>query len=338
MKRLGRILLVSLLALVAVAVVAITLTIGWRPFIGPRARPLTAKKYEATPQRLERGRYIFNASSACVDCHSEHDLAKPDHPVMAGREGAGQVMPFDDLPGRIVASNLTSDAATGAGTWTDDQLGRAIREGIGHDGRPLFPMMPYQHYRVMSDEDLASVVVYIRSLPPVRHALPETEVIFPVKYLIRSVPQPVTVAIAGPDATADPVRRGKYLANEAGCSDCHTPMVRGETIAGMEYAGGQVFHGAWGPAVSANITPDVTGISYYDETLFIQALRTGYVRARKLDALMPYEQYKGMTDEDLKAVFAYLRTVKPVKHRVDNAEPPSYCKLCRAKHGAGDQN
>ncbi len=83
-----------------------------------------------------------------------------------------------------MASNLTPDPETGAGSWTDDQLARAIREGVGHDGRALFPIMPYQRYRNMSDEDLASVVVYLRSLPAVHNRLPATEIIFPVKYLI----------------------------------------------------------------------------------------------------------------------------------------------------------
>jgi mono/diheme cytochrome c family protein len=337
MKKLGKILLRSLPALVILLSVAITFTIGWRPFIGPRTRALTARKFESTPQRLERGRYLFNHAIACIDCHSGHDNASPDHPVLANMQGAGEVMPFDDLPGRVVASNLTPDPDTGAGTWTDDQLARAIREGIGHDGRTLFPMMPYEHYRHMSDEDLASIVVYIRSLTPVRNPLPKTEIIFPVRYLIRSVPEPITTPVSPPDP-ADQLQRGSYLVNVAGCIDCHTPMDKGQPLPGMDYAGGQVFSGKWGRTVSANITPDPSGIGYYDEALFIQVFRTGYVKARKLDALMPTEQYKGITDDDLKAMFAYLRTLKPVKHRVDNTEPPTYCKLCRAKHGAGDQN
>jgi len=333
MRLLGKI----LVGLVALLIVAISATIGWRPFIGPRARALTARRFEATPQRLERGRYLFNHAVACVDCHSGHDASTSDHLVLANMQGAGEVMPFDDLPGRIVASNLTPDRETGAGTWTDDQLARAIREGIGHDGRALFPMMPYQHYKHMSDEDLASVVVYIRSLEPVRNQLPPTEIIFPVKYLIRSAPEPVSAPVSSPDP-ADRVQWGAYLVNLGGCIDCHTRMDQGQPLPGLDYAGGQVFAGKWGKTVSANITPDPSGISYYDEALFIQVIRTGYVKARKLDALMPTEQYKGMTDDDLRAIFAYLRTLKPVKHRVDNTLPPTYCKLCRAMHGAGDQN
>lgn len=333
MKLLGKI----LLGLAVLLIVAISATIGWRPIIGPRTRALTTRKFEATPQRLERGRYLFNHAFACVDCHSGHDTVNPDHLVLANMQGAGEVMPFDDLPGRVVASNITPDADTGAGAWTDDQLARAIREGIGDDGRTLFPMMPYEHYKRMSDEDLAAVVVYIRSLTPVRNQLPPTEIIFPVKYLIRSVPEPVTAPVSAPDPS-DRLRWGAYLVNLGGCSDCHTPMDKGQPLPGLEYAGGQVFTGKWGRTVSGNITPDPSGIGYYDEVLFIQVFRTGYVKARKLDALMPTEQYKGITDDDLKAMFAYLRTLKPVKHRVDNTEAPTFCKLCRAKHGGGNQN
>jgi len=337
MGRLAKILLGSVVVLVCLLAAAITFTIGWRPIIGPKMRPVTSRKFEVTPQSLERGRYIFNSSSACVDCHSEHDLTKPDHPVLENMQGAGEVMPFSNLPGRVVASNLTPDLGTGTGSWTDDELARAIREGVRKDGQALFPMMPYEHYRHMSDEDLASVVVYLRSLPPVRHPLPKTEIIFPVKYLIRSVPQPVTAPVSAPDSS-NQVPYGAYRVELAGCIDCHSPMDKGQPLPGMDFAGGQVFTGKWGNTVSPNITPDASGIGYYDEALFLQVMRTGYVKARKLDALMPVEQYKGMTDEDLKAIFAYLRTLRPIHHRVDNSLPPTYCKLCRSKHGAGDQN
>jgi len=90
--------------------------------------------------------------------------------------------------------------------------------------------------------------------------------------------------------------------------------------------------------VSANITSDPSGIGYYSEATFITALRTGYVGARPLNSIMPWGSFKNLTDDDLKAVFAYLRSVPPVKHRVDNSLPATYCKLCKQKHGAGDQN
>jgi predicted HAD superfamily phosphohydrolase len=89
---------------------------------------------------------------------------------------------------------------------------------------------------------------------------------------------------------------------------------------------------------SLNITPDATGISYYDEALFIEMMRTGHVKARQLSPIMPWASYRNMNDEDLKAIFAYLRTLKAVRHRVDNTETPTECKLCRQRHGLGDSN
>ena len=189
MKKLGKILLYLGLAVALLLVAVIILTIGWRPFIGPKARALTAQKFDSTPQRLQRGRYLAELTG-CAVCHSQHDWSMHGAPITPGTEASGQWFNMPDLPGRVVASNLTPDPETGAGTWTDDQLARAIREGIGHDGRALFPMMPYESFRKMSDEDVASIVVYLRSLPPVHSQLPNTEIIFPVKYLIRSVPEP----------------------------------------------------------------------------------------------------------------------------------------------------
>lgn len=336
MKKLGKILLYLGIAVALLLIARISLTIGWRPFIGPRARPLTSRKFEATPQRLKRGRYIFDLGG-CGGCHSQHDWNTHGAPVIPGTEAGGQWLNMADLPGRVVAPNLTPDVETGIGGLTDDQVARAIREGIGPDGRALFPMMPYESFRNMSDEDLASVVVYLRSLPPVRSQLAKTEIIFPVKYLIRSAPEPVTTPVASPDPS-DRITYGQYLVTLGGCRDCHTPQERGQLVAGFEYAGGLLMRGPWGDVSTANITPDASGISYYDEAMFLEAMRTGYVKARKLNSIMPFGAFKNLTDDDLKAIFAYLRTVKPVKHRVDNTAPPTYCKLCRQKHGGGDQN
>ena len=337
MKMLGKILLGALITLAVLLVVGISFTIGWRPFIGPRARALTARKFESTPQRLERGQYLANGVSGCIYCHSEHDLLKRDEPIPASQRGAGHVLPYLGLPGRIVASNITPDPQTGAGSWTDDQLARAIREGVGHDGRTLFPIMPYARFHSMSDEDLASVVVYLRSLPPVRHELPATEIIFPVKYLIRNAPEPLQSAVASRD-TSDRMAYGKYLTTITGCEDCHTPYHNGQSVPGMEFAGGFLLQVPGETAAAANLTPDASGIGYYDDALFLEAMHTGTVHARKLSPLMPFAVYGNMTDDDLKAIFAYLRTAKAVHHRVDNSLPPTYCKLCQQKHGAGDQN
>ena len=332
MKKLGKILLVICLPLAA----AITFTIGWRPFIGPRARATNNRQFERTPERLARGRYLVTGLAGCESCHTPKDWKTHGAPNLPGMELAGQVLPMPDLPGVIVASNLTADSETGAAHWSDDEISRAIREGIGHDGRTIFPMMPYAAYRAISDEDLASIVVYLRSLPPVRNQLPASHIDFPVNYLIRGVPQPLPIPVAGPGPQANPVERGKYLV-AIGCG-CHSPNDRKGPIRGLEFGGGEFLKGPWGEVTSANITPDSAGIGYYDEAMFIQVMRTGYVKARKLSSIMPFGEFANLTDDDLKAIFAYLRTLNPVKHRVDNTLPPTYCKLCRKKHGAGDQN
>jgi mono/diheme cytochrome c family protein len=297
---------------------------------------LKDRKFEPTGARLERGKYLSESVMGCFDCHSERDWNSPGAPMLQARMGVGRVWAVDGLP-LLVSNNITPDRETGAGNWTDDMLARAIREGIGHDGRTLFPLMPYQNYRQMSDEDLASVIAYLRSIPPVRNPLPKTDIPFPLSRLIQRAPQPLSEAVPAPDVS-DPIKRGRYLTRMAGCADCHTPQDKGEPIAGLDFAGGFVLLSPQGAVASTNITPSPSGIPYYDEALFLSMMRTGRVGARVISPVMPWVFYKNMTDEDLKAIFAYLRTVKPVNHQVDNAEPPTYCKLCLQSHGLGDRN
>jgi mono/diheme cytochrome c family protein len=142
------------------------------------------------------------------------------------------------------------------------------------------------------------------------------------------------VLLVLPALAADAVQHGAQVAHQK-CDTCHTLRDdKGRPLIGL-FAGGKVLSGA----AAANLTPDPSGISsYYDEKLFLQAMRTGQVGARKLKTVMNPATFKGLTDEDLRDIFAYLKTIPPVKHRVDNTEPPTSCKLCRQKHGAGEEN
>jgi mono/diheme cytochrome c family protein len=320
------------LVMLVLAALGITFTVGWRPVIGAKKRALTSRKYEVTPARLQRGDYLVHAVMHCMGCHSNFD-AKANPPVLAAKEGSGQVL-FEEGGLRIIAPNITSDPETGIGKWSDDAIARAIREGIAADGTTLFPAMPYEHFRHLSDEDLASIVVFIRSLPPAHSDLPPNKIPFLISRLVQTVPQPITEPIPEPDVST-PVKRGAYLVKMATCTDCHTPRdPKFDPIQGMEMAGGNPL----GEVHSANLTPEASGIGYYDEALFVQTMRTGSVRARSLNAFMPWWIFRNMTDDDLKAVFAYLRTLKPVHHLVDNKEKPTLCKLCGQKHGLGDRN
>jgi mono/diheme cytochrome c family protein len=332
-KLLARIIGYGLLVLLLLVALGLTFTVGWRPVIGAKKRSLTSRKFEVTPQRQRRGEYLVHAVMHCMNCHSKFD-EKANPPVLLAKEGSGQVLD-EEGSFRLVAPNITSDPETGIGKWSDDAVARAICEGIAADGSALFPVMPYEHFRHMSDEDLASVVVFIRSLPPVRSDLPATKIPFLFARLIQGAPQPVAEPVPEPDMST-PAKHGAYLVKMGSCSDCHTPLnAKFQPIPGMEMAGGSPMGEG---VVSANLTPDASGIGYYDEALFIQAIRTGSVRARKLNSAMPWWIFRNMTDDDLKAVFAYLRTLKPVHHMVDNTEPPTLCKLCGHKHGLGDRN
>src|SRR5215831_5410490 len=206
MKLLLRIAFVLVVLLILLVPLGITLTVGWRPFLGPRARPLTDRKFEVTPTRLERGKYLVNGIVGCVDCHSEHDPTLEGAPPKSGREGAGVLFLQDPSLGKVYASNITPDKETGIGNWTDDQIARAVREGIGGDGRALFPIMPYRNFRNLSDEDLASVIVYMRSIPAIKNAVPKTLINFPINRLIMSAPEPISGSVQDPEMS-NPVAR-----------------------------------------------------------------------------------------------------------------------------------
>jgi mono/diheme cytochrome c family protein len=297
-----------------------------------RVRPVNLRQFERTIARWERGRYLSEGILQCLDCHSERDAAIDGWPAKPGRKGAGQV-----FASGLVAPNITPDAAAGAGGWSDDHLARAIREGISHDGRSLLPVMPYAYYRQMSDEDLASVVVYIRSIPPVRNVLPRNQPQSQDNLLPEQRPRPITHPVPAPDLSTA-IKRGAYFVRLGACDTCHTPRKGQRPLPGLDFAGGMIMKHFDQEAASSNITPAPSGISYYTNDMFIEVMRTGYLGARKIVPIMPWECFRHITDEDLNAMFEYLKTLPPVPHRVDNTEPPTDCKRCGYRHGLGYMN
>jgi mono/diheme cytochrome c family protein len=313
-----------------------------------------ASAADAVDRRVARGEYLTTLCE-CFVCHSPLQDGDYEMPV-EGKVGAGDVI---NARQRKVAPNLTPDPETGAGSWTDGQIARAIRTGISHDGRKLSLAMPYDYYSVMTDEDVASVVAYLRSLPPVRNRLPKwvpTDV-------AEGPPEPLRLPLT-PAQVETPEDRGGYLVRLARCGLCHTarpPRVswRHRRL-DMEFGGGRRFSAvpffdeldpdpashSRPPAepranvvVSPNITSDPSGIAFYDREIFIQTIRTGRVAGiRPLSHAMPWIRYRRLTDEDLGAIFAYLRSVPPVRHRVSNSDPPTWCPRCGRHHGLGELN
>jgi mono/diheme cytochrome c family protein len=330
----------SLVVLVVLAVLGGLTAVGWQVVLGPDMRPLTSRTFESTPARLARGEYLVQGPAHCFHCHSEHDTSTPELPIKSGMMGAGWELPIPEL-GKVVAPNITPDQETGIGKWSDDAVARAMQEGVDVNGRALFPVMPYLIFRNLDNEDLASIVVYLRSIPPVKQVREVTTLVAPLNMLVKTMPQPLASHTDGPARTTA-VDRGKYLVRTvAGCADCHTPIDdRGNPLPGLEFAGGQPFHDPSQQRipVSMNITPDPSGISHYDENLFLQTLRTGKMGGRSLTQVMPFQNFKNMTDDDLRDIFAYLKTLPPVKHRVNNTDPAELCPLCKQLHGLGAAN
>ncbi|MGE5313054.1 MAG: c-type cytochrome [Acidobacteriota bacterium] len=282
---------------------------------------------DRTPARIERGRYLVNHVSICIDCHSVRNLELFAAPVMKGTEGKGgqRFGQEEGLPGTLYASNITP---AGIGHYSDGELFRAITSGVKKDNTVLFPLMPYTHFTKMTDEDLYSIIAYVRTLKPIENTVEKSTVDFPVSMFIRAVPQK-HVPVSEPDRK-NKLEYGRYLVNAALCAACHTPTEKGEPKPGMEFAGGNVFDTQVGIIRTANITPDEeTGIGRWTEDDFVGRFKY-YAKeeAQSLDpkkvgyyTAMPWTMYAGMTEEDLRAIFTYLRSIPPVKNAVVKFEP-----------------
>ena len=319
-----RVLLWIVLSLVALA----GGLLGWLALRPPDRHPASTEKVEATPERLARGRYLAYHVVDCLACHSDFHFDRFAVPMKAGTEGQGG-FPFDKklgVPGLVQAQNITPDPETGLGDWTDGEIIRAVREGVDRKGGALFPMMPYEKFRSMSDEDVRSIVAYLRTLKPIRRAVAKRHIDFPVNLLFKFAPKPVDGPIATPDPK-DTLAYGKYLVTIGGCAICHTPVDgKGQPVPGMEFSGGWLMVGPWGRVVSANLTPD-------PDNYMGQASREEFIGRFKsfetLDGenapiappgrntLMAWPRYAGMTREDLGAIYDYLKTVKPIKKKVN---------------------
>jgi mono/diheme cytochrome c family protein len=278
----------------------------------------------------DRGQYLVLHVAACLSCHSAIDWNADGFPPREGAAGAGRA-PFSETTPWLTAPNLTPDRETGSGRWSDGQFDRAIRRGIGSDDRLLHPAMPCAAYHSMTDEDLAGVIDYLRSLPPARNALPSTRLPEDLRSRLRPLPE-----LPHPDA---PEKRGEYLVTIAACGRCHTPVDdHGAPIPGTDFAGGLRLKGPWGDLYSPNITPDASGVECMGEKDFIRAMKTGEMPGHTLNAVMPWGYYRGMSDEDLRAIFAYLGALRPVRHFVDNSVASTPCRKCGTPHGLGDKN
>lgn len=309
----------ALLVILVIVVLAGGAAAGYFFVLHPKSRPAPDLEAQATPEAVARGRYLANHVTGCIACHSETDYNAPGDPVIAGKEGSGKVWPeLPGFPGRIRTQNLTSDKATGLGSWTDGEIVRAMREGVSRDGRVLFPMMPYRTFAThISDEDALAIVAYLRTLPPIANDIGPTSVDFPVSMFIRTAPAPLDKPVPAPPPSTDTLARGQWLLEVMSCGDCHTQMEKGEPLPGKEYAGGNRFALPNGTVYASNLTSDkATGLGAYSDEDLMRVFNQGIGKAGQPLYLMPWPVMKGLTDDDKKALIAALRTIPPVTNVV----------------------
>jgi mono/diheme cytochrome c family protein len=213
------------------------------------------------------------------------------------------------------ASNITPDPNTGIGKWSDADIIRALRQGRRPDGSRIGGM-PFELYRDISDRDALAIAAHLRSLKPVRNPVPRVGG-------GRARPRTDFVPRKVPEAPrGDPVRYGAYLAGPVGrCIECHTPSRNG---GGPDYqnmlgAGGTIFTGPWGEAIAGNITPDPdTGLGEFSDgqirKMIVEGLRPDRTTVGRP---MAHTYYRKLTEEDLDAIVAYLRSLRPIKNFID---------------------
>lgn len=318
MKRIVTRALGGLVGLIALAVVGLATKFY---ALSPVARAAPSVKAPASPDVVARGKYLVENVAACIGCHSPIDESKPGDPPVPGKIGAGR--DFGEFPGapfHLRAPNLTPDEETGIGRYTDGELLRALREGVGKDGHALFPQMPYQTYaRTLSDDDALAIIAFLRTLTPVKNDPGKTEVKFPVSMFIRAAPKPLEASPAPAPAPTDKLARGKWLLDVCSCRDCHdTVNERHEPIPGKSFAGGSKFPvPGKGDVYAANLTSDpATGLGAYSDDDLRRVFDEGKGKAGRYLYVMPWSYYSGLTAEDKDALIAAMRAIPPVANAV----------------------
>ncbi|MCE6991433.1 c-type cytochrome [Dyadobacter sp. CY323] len=306
--------LAGLLVLVAAAIIYVKTAL-------PNTGPAPDLKIERTAARIERGEYLANHVTVCMDCHSTRDWSQYAGPLTGALGGGGEEFTKEmGFPGKFYAPNITPYALA---SWTDGEIFRAVTTGVNKSGKALFPVMGYHRFGQLDKEDIYSVIAYIRGLPPMKTSIPQSEPDFPVNILINTMPQEASFT-SRPSET-DQLAYGKYLITATGCVDCHSKTDKGAVIPGTEFGGGMEFSSPNGVVRSANITMHKeTGIGNWTKEAFVAHFKaytdSSYVSSKvapgELNTPMPWVMYSGMKEQDLAAIFDYLSTIKPIENKV----------------------
>jgi mono/diheme cytochrome c family protein len=266
---------------------------------------ITASK---DPAVIERGRYLVTGPAHCTACHAA-DGDKSSEPHLAG--GGAFHLPI----GTVYARNITPDVSTGIGRYSDREVARILRYGVHPSGRAMLPFMPFSD---MTDEDLTAVISYLRSRPAIDHYVPASD--------FNMLGRAAKAFLLEPVGPSQPIRTriergatiewGAYLANTVGsCTVCHTKRsLRSGKAEGVAFAGGMTVESHSAPGtkfVTPNLTPDPkTGHIYaWSEDVFVARFRNAVATASP----MPWTSYKQLTDDDLRALYRYFRSLPPAQ-------------------------
>ena len=290
------IILGGLIGLLVVAVIGLAIYASLKFKPTHANRPLYQITADTSPEGMARGKYLMEDAMLCAEaCHSPE-----------GKPFQGQAEEISDGPiqALFAVPNLTPDQETGLGSWSDAEIARAIREGVDKDGVGLV-VMPAYNYKALSDADVAAIIGYLRNLEPVHHEIPPFSGNIFAKVLNAMGafgPSPVGEPITAPKDTppAGTPEYGQYMLALGACSDCHKANL----------AGGAIPFAEEGVPWSANLTP-AGELANWNEADFIAAVQEGrHPGGGNLHDEMP--RYK-MSDEDLKAIFMYLKTIPPAQ-------------------------
>ena len=306
-----------LAAIVLTSALALYVAISGIPSYAPRNVNL---KVQTSPARVERGRKY--ASMLCIDCHLDPSTGR-----LSGKHLA-------DLPsvfGVAFSKNITRDPVYGIGSWSDGELAYLLRTGITRTGRYAPPWMP--KYPQMSDDDLESVIAFLRSDDPVTApAAVKPPGVSKPSFLTKLLthvtfkPLPYPRAPIQTPSESDQVAYGRYLSVNLGCFACHSANFRTnnelqpEKSAGYMGGGNSLQDQSGQVVLSANLTPDETGLANWNEADFTRAIRTG-IRPDNTVLMYPMSPLPELTDADAGAIYAYLRTVPKIHNPVPRPSP-----------------
>jgi mono/diheme cytochrome c family protein len=279
-----------------------------------------------TPERVERGSYLANHVTLCMDCHSTRDWTRFSGPMEPGTNGKGGER-FDEqmgFPGTFFARDITP---VNLKNWSDGEIFRTITTGVNKSGEALFPIMPYHNYGRMDKEDIYDIIAYIRTLAPIENSIPKRSLAFPMNFIVNTIP--VKATFSQKPSRSDTINYGAYLVNAAACIECHTPVKKGQIIPELAFSGGRDFHMPNGVVNSANITSDkATGIGGWSAEQFVARFKaytdpanSPLIGPKSVNTIMPWTMLGGMDTSDLRSIYAYLQTIKPMDHKVEHFVP-----------------